>query len=72
MSDPLFEQAVKASCRALGKDPDEEIWSHPYEDFLPPGAAVKMPRHKLVALACGKEIAAVIELIREDEARKRI
>lgn len=71
MQDPIFEEAVKAACRALDKDPDEEIWTHEYPDFFPPGVGAKMPRHKLVAAACGKEIAAVIALVRKDEASKR-
>jgi hypothetical protein len=71
MTDPLFEQAVMEACRALGKDPLEMVWSSNYEDFLPSGMGVKMPRWKLVAAACGKEIAAVIALVRADEAKKR-
>lgn len=69
--DPIFDDAVRAACLALGKDPDEKIWSRAYEDFLPPGAAVKMPRCTLVGLACEREFSAIIALVRRDEASKR-
>lgn len=68
--DPLFDEAVRAACKALGKDPDETISGYEYEDYMPAGIT-QMKRRELVAKACGKEIAAVIAVVRKDEAQKR-